>query len=256
MQKRIIFCDCKGEIIDVKTKESVHLHILSKEVDVIELSDICGLATTDKDSLKKIVMDGSEVLFLACHPRAVTMLLGYAGLDTASNWFFEDMRSTPVDLIKNRIDLFLQENSSVKILQRIESDPSWPSWFPVIDYTRCTSCGQCADFCLFGVYEKIEETVKVVNPKGCKNNCPACARICPQIAIVFPKYNQDGAISGSDSFDELTEQHRQVADMEKILGGDVYKALEERKKKRQSIIKADVLRKAMEERDIAMKQKK
>src|SRR5207302_575815 len=25
-------------------------------------------------------------------------------------------------------------------------------WYPVIDYSRCTNCMECIDFCLFGVY--------------------------------------------------------------------------------------------------------
>jgi ferredoxin len=93
----------------------------------------------------------------------------------------------------------------------------------------------------------------VVNPSGCKNNCPACARICPETAIVFPKYKQGGAISGSDSIDEAAEQQRQGQDLKTILGGDIYKALEQRKAKRQSILKADAMQKALDEREKAKK---
>jgi MinD superfamily P-loop ATPase len=138
-------------------------------------------------------------------------------------------------------------------ISEMQSEAEWPSWYPVIDYSRCTACGQCADFCLFGVYEKAEGKVNVINPKGCKNNCPACARICPQTAIIFPKYKQGGAISGSDSIDEVAEQQRLQQDMSSILGSDIYKALEQRKVKRQSIIKEDAMKKAIEERDRARK---
>ncbi len=100
-------------------------------------------------------------------------------------------------------------------------------------------------------YEKAEGKVIVTNPKGCKNNCPACARICPHTAIIFPKYKQGGAISGSDLIDEIAEQQRLQQDLKSIAGNDIYKVLEERKAKRQSIIKADAMKKAIEERDKA-----
>ncbi|MCX5643329.1 MAG: hypothetical protein NTZ17_01395 [Phycisphaerae bacterium] len=59
----------------------------------------------------------------------------------------------------------------------------------MIDYDRCRNCRQCLNFCLFGVYRLSEEgKVEVQNPAGCKTNCPACARMCPQKAIIFPKY--------------------------------------------------------------------
>jgi ferredoxin len=68
-------------------------------------------------------------------------------------------------------------------------EDDWRPWFPVIDYDRCTACGQCAAFCLFGVYTHEPQRVRVTRPVNCKNNCPACARVCPAGAIIFPKHN-------------------------------------------------------------------
>ncbi|MEX2185814.1 MAG: ferredoxin family protein, partial [Pirellulales bacterium] len=34
----------------------------------------------------------------------------------------------------------------------IIADPAARRWYPVIDYSRCTNCMECIDFCLFGVY--------------------------------------------------------------------------------------------------------
>ena len=130
----------------------------------------------------------------------------------------------------------------------------WKPWFPVIDYSRCNHCGQCADFCLFSVYRKSADRVEVVNPANCKDNCPACARICPGVAIVFPKYSGEGAIGGSDSIDERFEMQRLQQDTENILGDDIYKALEQRKLKRRMIIREDLMQKAILERDQAMEQ--
>ena len=130
----------------------------------------------------------------------------------------------------------------------------WSSWYPVIDAGRCTSCGQCADFCLFGVYQKGDGWIKVVNPQACKINCPACARICPHIAIIFPKYQFGGAISGSEEINEEAEMERQRMDISNFLGSDIYKGLEQRKAKRQMIIRQDALQKALSERDKALRE--
>jgi Pyruvate/2-oxoacid:ferredoxin oxidoreductase delta subunit len=79
----------------------------------------------------------------------------------------------------------------------VSNPPSdWVPWFPVIDYDRCVNCKQCMNFCLFGTYGLSDEgRVQVVKPSGCKTNCPACARMCPRQAIIFPKY-PDSPING------------------------------------------------------------
>lgn len=72
-------------------------------------------------------------------------------------------------------------------------------WYPVIDYARCVNCLECIDFCLFGVYDlDDDDAIKVASPDNCKMGCPACSRVCPQQAIMFPEYS-DPAIAGSDS---------------------------------------------------------
>ena len=52
------------------------------------------------------------------------------------------------------------------------------------------------DFCLFGVFAVDGASVKVVQPDHCKTDCPACARICPQNAIIFPK-SEEPRLNGS-----------------------------------------------------------
>ncbi len=68
-------------------------------------------------------------------------------------------------------------------------------WYPVIDRSRCTSCRHCLQFCLFGVYEAQERRVVAVRPDSCKDGCPACARVCPHGAIIFP-LSDEPAIAG------------------------------------------------------------
>jgi NAD-dependent dihydropyrimidine dehydrogenase PreA subunit len=71
-------------------------------------------------------------------------------------------------------------------------------WYPVIDYSRCTNCMECIDFCLFGVYGVDRaETILVEQPDNCRKGCPACSRVCPENAIIFPQHKTPG-IAGSD----------------------------------------------------------
>ncbi|MEM8866503.1 MAG: ferredoxin family protein [Planctomycetota bacterium] len=70
-------------------------------------------------------------------------------------------------------------------------------WYPVIDYSRCTNCMECIDFCLFGVYGlDTAETILVEQPDNCRKGCPACSRVCPENAIIFPQHKTP-TIAGS-----------------------------------------------------------
>ncbi|HTN75343.1 MAG TPA: ferredoxin family protein [Pirellulaceae bacterium] len=79
---------------------------------------------------------------------------------------------------------------------RIEGETA-RRWYPVIDYSRCTNCMECIDFCLFGVYgvDKVD-TILVEQPDNCRKGCPACSRVCPENAIIFPQHKTP-AIAGS-----------------------------------------------------------
>lgn len=84
----------------------------------------------------------------------------------------------------------------VQSVNRIEEVPS-RRWYPVIDYSRCTNCMECIDFCLFGVYgvDKVD-TILVELPDNCRKGCPACSRVCPENAIIFPQHKTP-SIAGS-----------------------------------------------------------
>jgi NAD-dependent dihydropyrimidine dehydrogenase PreA subunit len=226
-----------------------------KQVDaeVVWVSDLCRFSVTGGDRLKAFFNDENEYLIIGCYSRTMKLLL---------ERFLVDSEKIPVtylnfleldnEQLNHTIEDFGAKSQHQNAITEIITPNEWPSWFPIIDYSRCTACGQCADFCLFGVYDKTDKRVSVVNPQGCKNNCPACARICPHTAIIFPKYKHGGAISGSAEIDEMAEQKRQVMDIESMLGNDIYSALEQRKVKRQSIIRSDAMKRAMEERDKAL----
>lgn len=71
-------------------------------------------------------------------------------------------------------------------------------WYPVIDFSRCTNCMECIDFCLFGVYGVDgQETILVEQPDNCRKGCPACSRVCPENAIIFPQHKTP-AIAGAE----------------------------------------------------------
>lgn len=70
-------------------------------------------------------------------------------------------------------------------------------WYPVIDFSRCTNCMECIDFCLFGVYGVDGvENILVEQPDNCRKGCPACSRVCPENAIIFPQHKAP-AIAGA-----------------------------------------------------------
>lgn len=82
-------------------------------------------------------------------------------------------------------------------LVQVDESPS-RRWYPVIDYDRCTNCMECVDFCLFGVYGVDgAETILVEQPDNCRKGCPACSRVCPENAIIFPQHKAP-AIAGAE----------------------------------------------------------
>ena len=104
----------------------------------------------------------------------------------------------------------------------------WKPWFPVIDYDRCTNCMQCLSFCLFGVYGVDEQNkIQAQNHDNCKTNCPACSRVCPEAAIMFPKYKA-GPINGDEVQASDLGKEKMKIDISSLLGGDVYSQLRQR----------------------------
>jgi Pyruvate/2-oxoacid:ferredoxin oxidoreductase delta subunit len=94
-------------------------------------------------------------------------------------------------------------------------------WYPVIDYSRCTNCMECLDFCLFGVYGVDSfDKLLVENQDQCKKGCPACSRVCPEQAIMFPEY-KTAAIAGAP----VGAISALKIDLTKLFGGDVKDAL-------------------------------
>ncbi len=88
-------------------------------------------------------------------------------------------------------------------------------WYPVIDYSRCTNCMECIDFCLFGVYGvDALDRILVEQQDSCKKGCPACSRVCPENAIIFPQH-KTAAIAGAEG-----EVGGLKIDLTALFGGD------------------------------------
>jgi Pyruvate/2-oxoacid:ferredoxin oxidoreductase delta subunit len=105
---------------------------------------------------------------------------------------------------------------------------AWKPWFPVIDYDRCTNCMQCLTFCLFDVYGvDSHDRISVQNQSNCKTDCPACSRVCPEVAILFPKYKK-GPINGDVVRQEDVKREAMKVDISALLGGDLYASLRSR----------------------------
>ena len=114
------------------------------------------------------------------------------------------------------------------LIEKSKPDKFWKPWFPVIDYDRCTNCMQCLTFCLFDVYGVDKnQKIQVQHETNCKTDCPACSRVCPEVAILFPKYKK-GPINGDVVRQEDIQREAMKIDISALLGGDLYNSLKTR----------------------------
>jgi Pyruvate/2-oxoacid:ferredoxin oxidoreductase delta subunit len=152
---------------------------------------------------------------------------GSDGQSDGANIRFQDITGFDTTRISDTVEATRAGTNSAK-------HGDWKPWFPVIDYDRCTNCMQCLSFCLFGVYGVDgEQKIQVQNNDNCKTNCPACSRVCPEAAIMFPKYKA-GPINGDVVSDSDLNREKMKIDISALLGGDVYSMLRERSEKAKS----------------------
>lgn len=114
--------------------------------------------------------------------------------DTAETLLAEILRIA--GQVKVAAKLGLMETTDVSFIQppiqspkpEIQKSPT-RRWYPVIDYSRCTNCMECIDFCLFGVYG-VDDAGRILaeSEDNCRKGCPACSRVCPENAIIFPMH--------------------------------------------------------------------
>jgi len=231
-KSQILYCGCSyTNIIPETMKQEVQSVLRKSGMDTIAVPDLCGMAARRDPELERIAASESLII-VACYPRAVQWLFYAANVSLPKTVKILNMRVQPIDQIKNILGIEKDEvESHNDTIYPNKKEGEWVPWFPVIDYERCKSCKQCASFCLFGTYEVLSDgKVVVSNPDHCKTNCPACARICPEAAIMFPKL-EESPINGDEIKDEQETRALIKLNTELMLGNDVYAALAERRRK-------------------------
>ena len=188
---RVTICACASRSLINKEKVArVAIAMKKKGYEVKIEADLCRKVMTVSPDMKDIAAG----TIIACYPRAIQSHLNWLGLDAGH---IMDIRSNSCEDVLSHFDVLIKESEDIQdvsiLRQEIEDylvENGTDAWYPVIDKTRCTECGKCHDFCLFGVYTVQNKRVRVTQPQNCKNNCPACARVCPSKAIIFPKYEK------------------------------------------------------------------
>jgi NAD-dependent dihydropyrimidine dehydrogenase PreA subunit len=225
----ILYCQCAHtELVPGSEQEKIRAILGQVAERVIPISDLCGWVARKAPELKEWA-NTPGLNIIACYPRSVIELFRAAGvtLDTEQVTLINQRASTPEE-IAEQLGLDPDPVNVEPIEPAPVIDDASP-WFPVIDRSRCVDCKQCLNFCLFDTYQEAEDgSVEVANPLNCKLNCPACARICPEAAIIFPKY-ADAPINGDNISDEAAVKEQIQVNVEEILGNDIYAALARRK---------------------------
>ena len=209
---KILICACASrEIIDKKKAVELAARCEQKGWDVEMVADMCRWFEQNDERLKEL----EDCVVVACQERAVRSMLDWRGVKARK---VLNLRKKSVEEVWSEMvgDDGAVEVASEECLERWQSvrgemprEEGTDAWFPVIDRERCIACQKCHDFCLFGTYSlDADKQVRVVNPSHCKNNCPSCARMCPQQAIIFPKYPHS-PINGGTEIEEVIDANMQ-----------------------------------------------
>ena len=203
------------DVLAPDSREQIARHAQVAPDVVIEITDLAHqVFEKDTHALTELFSRDDDFVIGCSRPRAVQALLDHAAVDVSAC----------------RI-IWLQLPFDRDALQRGYGVP----WFPVIDRTRCTGCGTCADYCLFSVYSVEQDLppnqkIRIVMPHYCKIGCPACARLCPTGALIFP-FCAEAELNGEIPDPPQRTQEDTLA----MLGDDPMRILAERQNKRRLI---------------------
>jgi Pyruvate/2-oxoacid:ferredoxin oxidoreductase delta subunit len=237
----VLYCHCSySKAVPSRVKCEVLDRLAAAGVPFEAVSDICAMAARREPALKRIAEAG-EVRIAACFPRAVKWLFHAAGTPLADERVkvFNMREGSAQEIVtgllsglptSNGADGAVAEGDRIRDEVGAVKPGAWVPWFPVIDYDRCTNCKQCLSFCLFGVFGlDADDRVEVRNPDHCKTGCPACSRVCPSVAIVFPKYEK-GPINGDVVREEDTQREPVKVDVAALVNQGVHSSLRSRSK--------------------------
>jgi Pyruvate/2-oxoacid:ferredoxin oxidoreductase delta subunit len=230
-QPRILYCHCvQARLLSDADRQAVLARLCASGVDFEAVPDLCALAMR-RDVLLQKLARASELIVIACHARAVRGLFAAAGAPLREDAVkLLDLRKRPAAEILPELPAAAGgSRDAAQMAAELEAHAeAKPAWFPVVDSARCTQCLQCQSFCLFGVYGKnADGQLEVRHPGNCKPDCPACARVCPELAIIFPRYKQEPINGGEVTAADAAREPVKV-DVSALLGGDVYKTLRSR----------------------------
>ena len=183
--------------------EMLAAHAGVPAASVVRLENLAERALTKEPGLADVFVEGGVV---GCsRPRAARALLAFAGVSLPER---VEWLALPFDR------------------EALKAEYGVP-WYPVIDRTRCVGCGTCHDYCLFSVYERVGKNVRVAAPLNCKTGCPACSRLCPEGALIFP-FSHEAELNGEDEH----PVHRSADVLADVLGDDPMRLLAERREKK------------------------
>lgn len=196
-KRRYTVCACASRsFIPLATIASVVASLRGEGHEVRVVADLCRLVERADESLADI----ASTTLVGCYPRALEALFQSRGLAVGPVVGLRGM--TEAEAARWSAGEAARAQAMAE-LRAFVPEVGHDAWFPVIDRSRCVDCGQCHDFCLFGVYAREAGQVRVVAPDRCKNNCPACARVCPERAIIFPKYSKSPINGGLEDEENL-----------------------------------------------------
>lgn len=218
--KLVICCCADYELIKKEHIQQLYTAAVNAGITVELCSDFCLETVENPAKLNEMSKVGTALA--ACQPRAVASLFSRAGVPAPQ---LIDIRHHPIENILKQYGWESAPETESVALPTYQNE--WKAWFPVIDPQRCSSCGKCVDYCFFGVYQKNEKYIEVKFPQNCKNNCPACARVCPQHAIIFPKHSEAQINGGkTDSFNDY-----ESVNTKKMFDENLYDRLAQRRRK-------------------------
>lgn len=229
--RRVLYCNCTyAEVIPPQVKREVLRRLSASRVAFEAVADLCELSARRDPALKRIA-ESADLRIAACFPRAVEWLFHAAGAPlTKQRVEVLNMRRQSTDQVVAGLlpDAPVAPVGPSRKQLGVPKPGAWIPWFPVIDYDRCTNCKQCLSFCLFGVFgSDADDRVEVRSPDRCKTGCPACARVCPNLAIMFPKYEK-GPINGDEVREEDLKRGAVKVDVGALLGQDIHASLRAR----------------------------
>jgi NAD-dependent dihydropyrimidine dehydrogenase PreA subunit len=201
--RKVTICTCVSRsFIDKDKAAGISALLENNGYDVKVEADLCRNMMQFSPNIKNMA-DG---IILACYPRTIRSHLDRLGIEAA---YIVDIRNNAYGEILSQLDIpcsminnIPKKKDFLQIIENFPTETGTDAWYPILDKARCMECGKCHDFCLFGVYSIENKKVRVTQPQNCKNNCPACARICPNKAIIFPKYEKS-PINGGTSQEEI-----------------------------------------------------